>query len=469
MAAIGVNTIRVYWTEPTENHDGCMQAFASQGIYAWIDLTSPLYAIDRTDPNYTEELFNRWSSVIDAFSQYNNTLSFTAANELINDAETVSVAPYIRAIVRDLKAFRDARGYRKIPISYTAGDFTDLLLPTKDYLSCGDQDNAIELYGINQYSWCGNSSYTQSGYDKVYTQFQDISIPALFAETGCNNPSPRTFGEVAAVLGSVFPATFSGVIVYEWPEEGNDYGLVDYSNNNDTGFPSTLADYYNLGKVYTTASPVSTALTDYTPTNSPPSCPTSNSNWPLAGSASLPTVKALNIDTVTARTTYYSSGGPTDTAAAAVSATGTDSGSAGSSSDTSDPQAQTGLSTGAIAGIAIAGGAIGIAAAVLAFFLLRRRRNQPKRDLDDTAAGSYGAVNGEDADRFNKAELPAAAVNAFAGKQELQSNQLYEAGAGAPNVHEMDPAGGKNVYHEMAGSRPNTTELEGSHAARQVE
>lgn len=98
------------------------------------------------------DLFDRFAAVIDAFSQYNNTLSFTAANEVINqDEETVSVAPYIKAIVRDLKAFRDARGYRRIPISYSSTDIANRQLSTKDYLACGSQDDAIEMFGMNVY------------------------------------------------------------------------------------------------------------------------------------------------------------------------------------------------------------------------------------------------------------------------------------------------------------------------------
>lgn len=33
MKDLGTNTVRVYTVDPTADHDGCMQAFASQGIY----------------------------------------------------------------------------------------------------------------------------------------------------------------------------------------------------------------------------------------------------------------------------------------------------------------------------------------------------------------------------------------------------------------------------------------------------
>ena len=158
MKAIGVNTIRVYIVGSTGNHDGCMNTFASQGIYAWIDLASPLDLIDRANPAYTIDMFNTYAAVVDTFSKYDNVLSFNAANEVINSTyTTTNTAPYIKAVVRDVRAYRDARGYRKIPISYTAADVPELQLPTVSYLTCGDQDDAIEMFGMNVFSWCGKA------------------------------------------------------------------------------------------------------------------------------------------------------------------------------------------------------------------------------------------------------------------------------------------------------------------------
>ena len=44
---MGANTVRVYRVDGNANHDGCMQAFASQGIYVWVDLPSPMMSIRR--------------------------------------------------------------------------------------------------------------------------------------------------------------------------------------------------------------------------------------------------------------------------------------------------------------------------------------------------------------------------------------------------------------------------------------
>ncbi len=157
MKAIGVNTVRGYTVGATGNHDGCMNTFASQGIYVWIDLESPTASIDRTNPAYTLDMFNEFAAVVDTFSKYDNVLSYNAGNEVIQAPDTTDTAPYIKAIVRDVRAYRDARGYRKIPISYTSVDEPGLQVPTLRYLTCGDQDDAIELFGMNVYSWCGMS------------------------------------------------------------------------------------------------------------------------------------------------------------------------------------------------------------------------------------------------------------------------------------------------------------------------
>ena len=38
MAELGANAIRVYHVDPTADHDACMSAFASRGIYLFLDL-----------------------------------------------------------------------------------------------------------------------------------------------------------------------------------------------------------------------------------------------------------------------------------------------------------------------------------------------------------------------------------------------------------------------------------------------
>ena len=107
---------------------------------------------------------------------------------------------------------------------------------------------------------------------------------------------------------------------------------------------------------------------------------------------------------------------------------------------------------------------VGIAFALLAFFLLRRRRKQARQTQNGDAAGSYGTVDSDDIDAFHKAELPGGSANSFVGKQELHSDTVHEAD-GVPKVHEMEPGYKRHVY-EMPGTGP--PELEGTGGAREM-
>ena len=46
MKDLGANTIRVYHVDPTQDHSGCMSAFADQGIYLFVDLDTFSTQID---------------------------------------------------------------------------------------------------------------------------------------------------------------------------------------------------------------------------------------------------------------------------------------------------------------------------------------------------------------------------------------------------------------------------------------
>ena len=459
MKEMGVNTIRVYTVDNTQNHDGCMQAFDSQGIYVWVDVTTPLVSFNRADIEWTMAMYNNWTVTIDAFAQYDNLLAINVGNEVINDGKTSTSAPFIKAAVRDLKAYRDARGYRKVPISYSSADLLDLRLVTANYLACGDGADTIDLYGMIVYSWCGNSSYYESGYDKLYTEFQDLNIPSLFSETGCNTVSPRDFSEVATMLGTVFPATFSGVVVYEWTQEANDYGLVEYSGSDNTGFPSTLDDYNALKTVYHDANPASTSKAAYTASNSPPSCPTSDSSWLVAPTGGLPTIAALKAETITARTTYTTAAA-LSTQTSARSPASTSGSSASSSTSSADTKKNSGLSTGAIVGIAIAGALIGIGAILTAYFIIRKRKAARKRqeqELTEKANLGYGGHPSSISDNRNaKSELPAHSAGRIIPKQELEAIERLMQSQGRFDDQRHQP---RSKVHEMEGSAPVVNEL----------
>lgn len=116
-----------------------------------------------------------------------------------------------------MKAHRDTKGYRKIPVGYSAADIAELRPMLQNYLACGSNTTeTIDFFGLNAYEWCGSSSsYTISGYDQLNEMSADYNIPIYFSETGCNTVKPRTFDDQSAILGPDMDDTWSGAIIYE--------------------------------------------------------------------------------------------------------------------------------------------------------------------------------------------------------------------------------------------------------------
>jgi hypothetical protein len=251
MKSLGVNSIRVYHVDPQSNHDACMQILADAGIYVWLDLDTVTTYIIQDDPYWTPFQFSRYAEVMDTFIQYDNIAGFWIGNEIINTAAGSSAAPYIKAAVADMKAYRNSKNYRAVPIGYSAADIAGLRPWLQDYLVCGSDPNAaIDFFGLNSYEWCGDNNYQQSGYADLQALAVNYSSVIFFSETGCNVGGARLFQDQASILGPDMDGTWSGAIIYEWVEETNNYGLVNYGSPGGSvlsGTPTAIApDFTNL-------------------------------------------------------------------------------------------------------------------------------------------------------------------------------------------------------------------------------
>ncbi|KAL9033144.1 MAG: hypothetical protein Q9214_007649, partial [Letrouitia sp. 1 TL-2023] len=84
MTQLQTNTIRVYAVDPTKNHDDCMEALQNAGIYVILDLGEPKVSINRDTPEWSQTTYSRYTTVVDTFAKYTNTLGFFAGNEVSN-------------------------------------------------------------------------------------------------------------------------------------------------------------------------------------------------------------------------------------------------------------------------------------------------------------------------------------------------------------------------------------------------
>jgi hypothetical protein len=253
MQKMGINTIRVYNLDSNLDHSECASIFNAAGIYMVLDVNSGLSGqfIDRSDPasTYTLAYLEHVFGIIENFAAFPNTLGFWAANEILNQNSTYDAPVYIRAVVRDMKEYIANNIDRPIGVGYAAADVDTMLSDTWNYLGCelaNSTESKIDFFGLNDYEWCGDSSFTESGYDKLVTLFTGTSIPVFFSEYGCNTIEPRTFSNVPVLYGDQM-SVFSGGLVFEYSQEADDFGLVVINSTTEI---TLRADYNNLAEEF---------------------------------------------------------------------------------------------------------------------------------------------------------------------------------------------------------------------------
>lgn len=276
LTAIRTNAIRVYGVDPTVDHSACMTAFADADIYAIIDLGSPTDSINRADPTWEVPLYQRYTAVIDAFANYTNVIGFFAGNEVTNNDTNTEASAFVKAAVRDSKAYIKTKGYNK-GVGYATADAADIRVQVADYFNCNSADESVDFYGDNVYEWCGaTATFENSGYSDIVKNFSSYSVPYFFAEYGCNTSPPRNFSNVLAMYGSEMDDMLSGGFVYEYFNEANDYGLVTLSGSTI----STRSDYNSFSTEIAKVSPTGVNSASFTATNTAlQACPTIDSLW----------------------------------------------------------------------------------------------------------------------------------------------------------------------------------------------
>lgn len=178
----------------------------------------------------------------------------------------------------------------------------------QNYMACGtNTSEALDFYSLNAYSWCGDSTYEQSGYIDLIKNVTDVNynIPIFLSETGCIKPRPRTWDDQAAIFGDDMTPYWSGSIVYEWIMEANEYGIVSYGDKVDpaspnappdgfprSGTPTPLSpEFPNLSNQWKTLNPTGVKESEYNPTLTPPPCPAFTSSvWEVNAQSSLPSL-----------------------------------------------------------------------------------------------------------------------------------------------------------------------------------
>jgi len=288
MANMGANTVRLYNIDPQKSHAKFMKKAESLGLYVIVPLTGKDWGFLPAFPApdcYTQEIEDYGNvgtnvlafakSVMKEFAQYNNTLMFTAANELAQlDKNGYAAFPCVKAFVRDLHNYQAECNstMRRVPLIYsdvdTGGGAARKVVA--DYLTCAleSEADAVDAYGLNVYSWCDETypgdgkadNFQYSPYKDIKKDFKDFSVPFIFSEFGCNlgifktkcpYPDGRTWPDVKHFIGEDMGQFMSGAVAFQWSMDKEEYGLTlspGFLAGQDKLY--LLDNYFNLQKVY---------------------------------------------------------------------------------------------------------------------------------------------------------------------------------------------------------------------------
>jgi len=292
LTALGVNTIRVYSADASQSHDTCMSALSAAGIYVILDLTLPVNgSIDRTAPTWSTNLQDSYIRIVNAFLKYDNMLAFNIGNEIVTSVNQTADAPFIKAAARDIKAYLASKSSNAL-VGYSAINGDDsLILTLANYLSCDPSggnsgSTAIDIYGLNDYSFCGASTFADA-YAGTTGDFAGYNVVAYMSEYGCNTPYPRAWGDVPVLFGTNMAPVWSGGIAFSYfpaTSDAGDFGIVNISADGST--VTTGTDYTNLKNQYGAVTFVNVPTQSNAPAATYPACPGQNASF--VGSTKLP-------------------------------------------------------------------------------------------------------------------------------------------------------------------------------------
>ena len=227
---LDTNVVRVYQVDPDSDHSQCMALLQNAGIYVLSDLSNPQASINRNSPAWNLDLSTHYQNVVDEMAQYSNVIGFFVGNEVTNNVSDTMASAFVKAAVRDVKAYIKTKNYRWMGVGYAADDASTIRNDVANYFNCGPPEESVDFYGYNVYSWCGNKGFENSGYNRIIDFFTGYSVPVLFAEYGCNQVpeggAGRIWEETTALYSANMSAVIAGGIVYEYFNDVNDYGKL---------------------------------------------------------------------------------------------------------------------------------------------------------------------------------------------------------------------------------------------------
>jgi hypothetical protein len=148
------------------------------GLYVIIGMGNAFNYQPSTDQAWDIKDFRRYTEIIDNLAPFPNVIGFNIQGSPIT-------LPYIKAIVRDLRAHMRTKGFRQVllstsPYAYWSHDVTE-------YLACGPRAESPDyvFYSFRNPA-CGDAKQTRDIMNSINKHIKSYSVPVIFDNGGCS-------------------------------------------------------------------------------------------------------------------------------------------------------------------------------------------------------------------------------------------------------------------------------------------
>ncbi|KAH6678554.1 Glucanosyltransferase-domain-containing protein [Halenospora varia] len=275
LLALHINTVWLSNVSSIPKYSPCLEALAAANIYVVVELS---FSGDDFTSEYTLnawdlDMFAEFTSTVKSFANHTNVIGFTMGSNVMEiHGSEQNALPFLKAAMRDMRAYMVVNGYRPIPLGISAPNYSFNSDIAENFLSCGSISESVDFWAV-RLDWCDNS------YGNLTSTYRSYGIPVIVGENRCSNTlDNNTFPEIATLYGPSLTPIFSGGFLRPYffiPDTNTDNGLVNIiasSSLNEIASNFSVA----LGN----AKPVALQSDSYTPTdNQVKACLTIDPVW----------------------------------------------------------------------------------------------------------------------------------------------------------------------------------------------
>ena len=219
---LGINTICVSHTDPTQSPERALQLLHDAGIYVLLELFTNIdrkNLSNRTPANeidleslYSPVKIRKNFATVQQTAHFSNLLGYTISQSIIWDSSSTKLVALHRAAVRDTKFFLRKLGVsRHIPVGASMSSNQQFRLPALQYMTAGSLEERVDFMSFGVYDWIGPSSFQISGWKNLVEAFERFPVPIFWGEYGTAYPGrKRLLDEVDCLYSPDMTGVVSG-------------------------------------------------------------------------------------------------------------------------------------------------------------------------------------------------------------------------------------------------------------------